>query len=473
MSAAQIPLVVDIDGTLARTDLLHEAALQFVARHPLESWRLAHWTLAGPAALKAALADRIDCGDDIPLDEAVVAAIRVAQSEGRPVYLASASDRRYVEAMAARIGGIEGIFATENGTNLSGARKAARLVEAFGTGGYDYIGNAKIDFAVWREARRALVVSRTARFRDRVAADFPNAASVSHTPYGAKAYLKALRPHQWAKNLLVFLPMIAGHSFSAETILHVLLAFVSFSLAASSAYIINDLLDLPSDRTHTRKRNRPFASGAIPVAHGVPIAVLLMALAVTGAAFVQIEFLAVLLLYVVLTLGYSLVLKRRVLIDVIALGGLYTIRVLGGVIAANAHESPWLLMFSLFLFLSLAIVKRCSELVAQRAAGAMSAVGRGYHVEDLSVLVALGAASGYASVLVISLYLASPEVQKLYEHPTRLWLVCPLLLYWISRVLILANRNELHDDPVVFALTDRVSWLTGACVAAVVLGAAL
>lgn len=467
-----VPLVVDVDGTLVATDLLHEAALQFVARHPLEAWRLPMWTGAGKARLKTELASRVECdAASLPLCAEVVAAIREAQADGRPVWLASASERRYVEAVADRIGGIAGVFATDSEVNLSGERKAAALVAAFGEGGFDYIGNCKVDMPVWRRARNALIVSRSPRFTRRVQRDLPNARQVAEQRPGLRPYLRSLRMYQWAKNLLVFLPLVAGHTLDPAAVGRTLLAFLCFCLAASSAYIINDLLDLPGDRDHERKRNRPFASGAIPVAHGPPVALLLMAAAFSASLILPLWFTGVLLLYVALTLAYSLVLKRKVLIDVIMLGALYTIRVLGGVAAVGVEQSPWLLMFSLFLFLSLAVVKRCSELVARRAAGKTGTAGRGYMIEDLNVLLCLAAAAGYGAVLVVSLYIASPEVQELYDHPERLWLICPLLLYWTSRILILSNRNELHDDPVIFALTDRVSWAVGAIGAAVVFAA--
>lgn len=464
-----VPLIVDVDGTLLRTDLLHEAALQFVARHPFQAWRLPVWTLSGKARLKTMLAERVDCGvETLPLRDEVVALIRAAQAEGRPVYLASASARPYVEALAARLGGIHGIFATEGSENLAGAGKAERLAEAFGEGGYDYVGNCGTDFPVWRTARTALVVANRKRFESRVKRAFPDAQFVARHRADPRQYYRALRVHQWAKNLLIFLPLIAGHDFDAASLGRTLLGFLCFCAAASSAYIINDLLDLPSDRDHARKRNRPFASGAIPVAHGPPMAALLLAAALGGALLLPPWFFVVLLLYVSLTLAYSLFLKRRVLIDVITLGGLYTLRVLAGVAAVEVETSPWLLMFSLFIFLSLAIVKRCSELVAGRVAGRTSTSGRGYLVDDLRALLSLGAAAGYGAVLIVSLYIASPEVQELYRHPQRLWLICPLLLYWVSRVLLLSNRGALHDDPVIFALTDRVSWVVGICAAAAV-----
>lgn len=464
-----VPLVVDVDGTLVRGDLLHEAALQFVARHPLQAWRLLAWLARGKAALKSELAARVDPGSDsVPLRDETIAAIREARAEGRPVVLASASHRRWVEPIAGRVGATD-VMATDAAVNLAGRNKAEALVRRFGRGGFDYIGDQPIDLPVWDAARLPLLVAHRRGLEAVVHRRFANARTIVRERRTLRPYLRALRPHQWAKNLLVFLPVVAGHAFlDPARLAAASLAFLAFCSAASSAYIINDLLDLPGDRDHPRKRNRPFASGqATPVA-GLALASALMALSLCLAASLPWRFVVVLCAYVALTLGYSLVLKRRLLIDVIVLGGLYTIRVLGGVTATGQVQSQWLLMFSLFLFLSLATVKRCSELVARREAGKPPPLGRGYVVGDLAVLFPLASAAGYGAALVVALYLSSPEVARLYAHPGRLWLVCPVLLYWISRVLVICNRDELHDDPVIFALTDRISWLCGVLVAAVI-----
>ncbi|MBU3077175.1 UbiA family prenyltransferase [Sphingomonas quercus] len=464
-----IPLAVDVDGTLLRTDLLHEAALHFIARNPLQAPQLLVWLIGGKARLKANLADRIEPGtDSVPLREETLALIRAAQAEGRPVWLASASDRRYVEALADRIGGIAGVIATDRDTNVAGAAKAQRLTEAFGERGYDYVGDMPVDMAVWQSARRRLLVAHSRGFEARVRRAFPDVELVARPRSRPRGYIRAMRPHQWAKNALLFLPMIAGHHFDAATILATLIAFVCFCLAASSAYILNDLLDLPGDRDHPRKCRRPFAAGEVPIVHGILLGVMLIAAAIALAQLLPVRFLGTLLVYVVATVAYSMILKRKVVVDVIVLGGLYTLRVLGGLAATGTQQSPWLLMFSLCIFLSLALVKRCSELVQRRDAGKTATTGRGYRVGDLNVLFPLAAAAGYGAVLVVTLYMSSPEVMALYAHPARMWLVCPLLLYWISRVLILSSRSELHDDPVIFAITDRASWATGLCVGAII-----
>ncbi len=469
-SGDPVPLVVNVNGTLLRTDILGESALQFVARHPLEGWRIVEWLSRGKTALKGRLADHVDPGvDAMPLREEVVALIRDAQAEGRPVYMASASDRRLVQALADRVGGVAGVFAVDPGAR--GPREAAALEfqRAFGAGNYDYVADSPRDLSAWRNARRVLVVAHDPGLEARVRREVPDAEIVARPRPQPSRYLAAMRPHQWAKNLLLFLSVITGHHFDLRTLFATLLAFCCFCAAASSAYILNDLLDLPGDRDHPRKSKRPFAAGEIPLLHGVAMVVVLMAGAFLAALALPIRFIIVLLVYVVATISYSLVLKRRVILDVITLGGLYSLRVLAGLAAGNAKQAAlWLLMFSLFLFLSLALVKRCSELGVRRAEGKEATMGRGYRVVDLAVLFPLAAAAGYAAVLVVTLYLSSPDVIALYAHPRRMWLVCPILLYWISRILILANRGELHDDPVVFAITDRVSLVTGALAAAVV-----
>ena len=470
--AVELPLVVDVDGTLIRTDLLHEATLGFIAHHPLRAWQPLVWLAGGKPLLKARLADAVDChAETLPLRPEVIARVRAAQQAGRPVYLASASERRYVEALAAHLGDFAGVFATDGVVNLSGASKADALVAAFGKRGFDYIGDSAQDFAVWHAARRVIAVCHAPRFAATVRREFPEAEVITPLRVDASTYVRLLRPYQWAKNVLIFLPLLAGHMFDVQSILQAILAFACFCAAASSAYVVNDLLDIPGDRHHPRKRDRPFASGAIPIARGPPVAMVLFGLAALGSTLLPTAFAGVLALYMITTLAYSLVLKRRLLIDVFTLAGLYTLRVLAGVTAVDAQVSPWLLMFSLFLFLCLAIVKRCSELIARREAGQTVALGRGYVVQDIPMLLGLGAAAGFSAVLVITLYVGSQAVQVLYTQPLRLWLLCPLLLYWISRTLMIANRNELHDDPVIFAFRDRISWIVGLLAGAIVLAA--
>lgn len=468
-----VPLVVDVDGTLIRTDLLHEASLLFLASHPFEAPRLALWLSRGKATLKSQLAQRVSPAiERLPLREETMERIRAAQAAGRPVYLASASEESYVAPLGQAIGGIAGVFATDATRNLAGDAKAACLVEAFGAGGFDYIGDQPVDVPVWRQARRQLIVSHDSGFERRMQRTFPEAEVIARPRITPRSIVKTLRAHQWSKNALLFLALIVGHRFDVATVVATLLAFVAFCAAASSAYIINDLMDIQNDRVHPRKRLRPLPAGDLPIPVGIAMSVGLLTLALAIAVTLPLMFLAVLLLYVVVTLAYSLVLKRKAIVDVLTLAGLYTLRVYAGLTAGALTSSDWLPMFSLFLFLCLAIEKRCSELVRRREAGEGRLQGRNYRVIDLSILFPLAAAAGYGAVFVVALYLSSDEVRHLYTHPNVLWLICPLLLYWISRVLILSNRNEMHDDPIVFALTDRISWYVVAS-AMVVIGAAI
>ena len=464
------PLIVDVDGTLIRSDLLFEAVLQLIATQPWNSWKPLTWLAGGKASLKKNLVETTDPHiATMPMRAETVAAIEAARAAGRPVWLASASDQRWVEQIAERIGGVDGVMGSDGVTNLSGSNKASALVERFGRKGFDYIGDHHVDMPVWDAARRPIVVAPSSGLERAVKRRFPDAEIIARPRTPIRSYFNAMRPYQWAKNALVFLPAIAGHSVGDIAVLMAaVMAFFAFSFAASSAYIINDLLDLPGDRDHHRKSMRPFASSDISVPRGIVMAIGLMVLAIAIACLLPLEFLGILIGYVAATLGYSLVLKRHMLIDVITLGGLYTVRVLGGIAATGEEKSQWLLMFCLFFFLSLAIVKRCSELVARRDAGKSSPPGRGYAIKDLAMLLPLGAAAGYVSVMVVMLYLSSPRMIGLYSHPLRLWLICPLLIYWISRALMLSNRGEMHDDPIIFALTDKVSWLTGVSAAVVI-----
>lgn len=471
------PLVVDLDGTLIRSDLLVESGFRLIALNPLNLIRLPLWLREGKAGFKARIADHavLDL-HTLPLNEDLVAFIKAERARGRKVYLATAADRRPAEDLARHLGLFDGVFASDGAVNLGGSNKARLLCERFGEHGFDYAGDAKVDLAVWEKAREGILVNASPKLLRAARRRCGRIREIAPRP-GPKARgrsaLRAMRLHQWLKNLLVFLPLLAGHAFNLPTVGAALLAFLAFGLCASSVYLLNDLLDLPNDRAHPTKRHRPFASGAVPLLHGLALVPLLLAGSVILAAFLPWAFIAVLAGYYALTLAYSLALKRLMVVDVLVLGGLYTVRVMAGAAATGIAVSPWLLVFSMFLFLYLALVKRQTELVGSLRENRKSLAGRGYHTEDLSVLEGLAAASGFLSVLVLALYITSPDVFRLYHRPEALWGVIPLLVYWISRTLILAHRGEMHDDPVVFAATDRVSLVTVGLVLAVAVGAAL
>jgi 4-hydroxybenzoate polyprenyltransferase/phosphoserine phosphatase len=463
------PLVVDLDGTLLKSDLLAESFFSLLAAKPGAALKAAMTLARGKAALKARIADEAVVElHSLPFDQEVLALLRAEKAKGRRLYLASATDQRYVTEIAAQLELFDGAFGSDGVVNLSGERKAALLCQEFGPGGFDYIGNSAADLPVWRHCATPIAANAPPALLRRLRREFPGLQTLgSQTPRPGD-YLRAMRVHQWSKNVLVFVPMLAGHVLGIGALLKGLLAFVAFSLCASGVYLLNDLLDLANDRAHATKRHRPLASGAIPVMHGVALVPLLLIVAAILGLIASPAFVGVLGLYFVTTLAYSLALKRWLLVDVMTLSVLYTLRMVAGGVAVVVPISPWLMGFSVFLFLCLAIVKRTTELEALGRAGKDMPRGRGYVVSDAPMLGSLGAASGYGAVLVLALYINSPEVHALYRAPQYLWLVCLLMLYWVSRMLMLAHRGEMHDDPVIFAVRDRVSLMVGALVLLVV-----
>ncbi len=462
-SGENIALCIDCDGTLLRTDLLHESVLLLLKQAPWALFLLPFWLARGKVYLKERVAERVrfDWGT-LPFNEEVLALIKNARAEGRAVVLATASPSMWADGIAAHLGLFDQVVATGGGVNLSGERKARRLVEMFGARNFDYAGNGRSDLPVWRESRAAVVVSSDTALVKAAKSMGDVSLVVPVLPAGPLTFLKALRIHQWLKNLLVFVPLLAAHKvLGLDGIASAGVAFLAFSLCASAVYVINDLLDLESDRQHIRKRNRPFAAALIPVWQGVLLVPVLLVGAVALCAYLPAAFAVVLLGYFVMTLAYSLRLKRQVIVDVMLLAALYTMRIIAGAAATAVTPSFWLLAFSMFIFLSLAVVKRYSELYVTLQQQKSTAAGRGYWVTDLPVLASIGASAGMAAVMVLALYINDAETIKLYPAKMWLWLVPPLMLYWISRVWMKTCRGEIDDDPVIFAIKDWQSLVVG------------
>lgn len=363
--------------------------------------------------------------------------------------------------MAAHLDLFDEVLASDGTRNLRGAEKAAALVARFGERGFDYAGDSPVDLPVWRQARHAVLVGVPAAVADRARAGSTVVAEFPHADGRWAAVARLLRPHQFVKNLIVLVPLITSHQITQPAMLQRgLLAFLAFCFCASGVYVCNDLIDVDSDRRHATKRRRPLASGDVPLTWAAPLGGILLTGGVALSWLLSPMFAGVALLYLVAATAYSWRLKRMVLVDVFVLAGLYTLRLVAGHVATGVEFSSWLLAFSMFIFLSLALVKRFQELRLRPAtAGRVS--GRGYLAADLNLLTPLGAASGYISVLVLALYVNSDKVRLLYSHPTLLLLICPLMLYWISRVWLVAHRGEMRDDPVAFALRDRASYVVG------------
>jgi len=461
--SSQIPLCVDLDGTLIHSDLLLETVLLLVKRNPLYVLLLPVWLLRGKAALKAEIAKRVELNAaTLPYNHRFIDWLQTQRDLGRELWLCTASNHQLADAVAGHLGCFAGVIASSDQVNLSGRNKAQQLVERFGDKAFDYCGNHRVDLAIWQVSQGGVVVNASESLREAAEAVTEIRAVFPKTHGLLKPLFKSLRLHQWAKNVLVFVPLAASHRLGyGPAVEDALLAFFSFGFCASSVYLLNDMLDLEVDRQHPRKCKRPFASGSLSLLVGFALLPLLLVLAVLSAASLPVEFWLVLMVYYALTLAYSFGLKSVVLIDTITLAGLYTIRIVAGAMAVEVVLSFWLLLFSVFLFFSLALVKRYAELDAMQRQGKLKAAGRGYHIDDLPMLHSLGAASGYLCVLVLALYINSPAVEPLYRHPQIIWFLCVLLLYWISRVWLKTHRGHMHDDPVIFALKDRVSLAIG------------
>ena len=468
---AAIPIVVDLDGTLVHTDMLHETALRVLRDDFLSVFKIPFWLARGKAFMKQRLSAvaSVDVSH-LPYNVALMDWLAVQREGGRQVVLCTASDRAVADAIASHLGLFDRVIASDGGDNLAGPAKAAALNRIYGERGYDYAGNEVKDLAVWASARRAIIVNAAqalvAQARDRceVEREFPPAPRTWGT------WRRVLRVHQWMKNALLFVPFLAAHRLTEPAVwLPMILAFASFSLCASSVYVANDLLDLDSDRQHPRKRARPFASGAVAVRSGVVLAPVLLVASLALALRVGGSFLPWLIAYFTLTCAYSWTLKRLMVVDCITLAMLYTLRIVAGAAAIDMALSFWLLAFGVFLFLSLAFVKRYAELEVQILGGKQKIHGRGYYTSDAPLIQSLGVTSGYASIVVLALYLNSEAVLQLYRTPEVMWGTVPILLFWVSWMWMRAHRGEMHDDPLVFAVKDRASLCAGVLFAAVLI----
>lgn len=486
-SAVMPPLCVDLDGTLVKSDTLIDSTLALARYHPGLLLQIPGWLLQGKAALKRHITSSVSLDvAHLPYNRELLQFLEQQHAQGRPIYLATAADSALANRVAEQLGLFQGVLASDGALNLAGHNKLAAFRQTFGDN-FCYIGNALPDLPLLQNCRNPMVANPTRGLRSALLkAGVTPVRTFTEQVSPWKAWPKALRIHQWAKNILLFLPMLLGHAIRPALVVASLLAFLSFGLCASATYVVNDLLDIEADRQHPRKRRRPFASGDLSALAGIVVIVLFLVASLILAlalpqAIIRISpslgltrpyhFLVWLGIYAVTTLAYSLRLKRAVLVDVIVLSGLYTIRILAGSAATGVEASAWLGSFSIFFFLSLAFVKRFAELENLRERGGEVAKGRGYHISDLEQLRSFGSASGYVSVAVLTLYISNLDAAQLYTHTKRLWLLIPVLLLWISRLWLKASRGELDEDPVVYAITDSRSLMLGVVVLAIVLSA--
>jgi 4-hydroxybenzoate polyprenyltransferase/phosphoserine phosphatase len=470
-------LVVDLDGTLILSDMLVENLFLFLRLHPLRLLEIIGWLLRGKAYFKTRLTDEVMPDiSRLPYNQPLIEWLRMCREAGASLVLATATDVRLARRIVDHLGLFDHVLGTEPGRNLSARTKRDALVARYGEQGFEYVGNSRADLPVWLSAAAIHVANPEFGVLAAARRLGPVDNIFDQRPAYPGSLFKALRVHQWLKNFLIFVPLLASHRvFEPALVVQGLIAFTAFGACASSVYLLNDLLDLQDDRQHRTKRLRPLAAGTLPVKHALFFIPALLSLAFgLAAALLPPAFVGLLAGYYALTLAYSLWLKRVVMLDVVTLALLYTTRVIAGVAAMSLSITFWILAFCMFIFLSLAFIKRYTELRDAREKGQKSkAAGRGYYPADLELLASLGGASGYLAVLVLALYINEASSGTLYRSPEYMWAACPLLLFWISRVWLIAHRGEMHDDPIIFAIRDKVSRWVGVLFLIAFVGASL
>jgi 4-hydroxybenzoate polyprenyltransferase len=451
-------LCVDLDGTLIRGNVLWECVLILLKTRPITLLLLPFWLLAGRASLKQKLAARIHLNPAcLPYRQQVLDLLRQEKATGRRIALVTAADRELAEAISAYLGLFDEVHASDGELNLKGANKAVFLAQYFVQTGFEYVGDSAADVEVWRNARAAYVVGTQAR-AEQAAAVTTLKGTILEPRASFRTWINALRGHHWAKNLLLFLPLVLSHNLALEPMARTFLGFALFGCCASGLYILNDLLDLHSDREHPWKKERPFAAGAISIPEGLLASFILLSSALGLGFLLNANFGLALLGYATLTMLYSLYLKKIALLDVFVLSSFYSFRILAGALISATPLSQWFLAFSMFFFLSLAMAKRYSELLHASDLVNAGNSGRGYHPGDRDLLLSLGVGSSFSAVVIFSLYVQSQDVRLLYSSPEFLLLLCPIVLYWLSRNWLLAHRGELKEDPVTLAIRDPVGY---------------
>ncbi|MCB0329157.1 MAG: UbiA family prenyltransferase, partial [Bdellovibrionales bacterium] len=449
-----VALCVDLDGTLISSDVLYESLVKLVATQPLKLFGAVGSVSGGKARLKSYLTKHVDLQIPLlPFREEVVRYVQEERARGRKTVLVTASHQSLADQIAAHLGIFDEVYGTSDGHNLKGINKASFLKERFSE--FEYIGDSLADEPVWRQAARVSVVAGS-RGVESMARAIDNNARVFSGGFSLRVLPKMLRVHQWVKNLLLFLPLLMAHKIGDLSLfLDACIAFLLFSMTASSVYLLNDLVDLENDRQHPTKCRRPLAAGKVTPQVAMLTVFGLLAMTAICATLLPVPFVSTLLCYFMITTLYSLYLKKLPILDIITLASLYTIRIIAGGSATGVPVSEWLLAFSLFMFFSLACVKRFSELLGVQDRKESHARGRGYRAGDIEQIAMFGSVSGYLSVLILALYINSPAVVELYQYPRALWLLCLTVLYWVTRVWLLTRRGEVHEDPIVFALRDR------------------
>lgn len=462
-------LICDLDGTLIKTDMLFESLFILLKNNFFYIFIIPFWLLKGKQVLKNEINNRIKFSpENLPFNQDVIEFIKLNQARYSKIALVSASNQNIVKDIADHIGIFDEYYGSDDKLNLKAGNKRKFLDEKYGKGNYSYIGDSKADIEVWNHSNEKYIVNNSLS-KSLKSIKF-NSIIGNNKKSKIKLIIKEIRVYQWVKNLLIFIPALMAHITNFEIYLNLIYSFISFSLIASSVYVLNDLLDLEADRKHQRKKDRPFASGDLSLIYGFTLLpILIISSLFIAIKFLPFEFLIVLLIYYTLTSLYSFKLKRIVILDIITLALLYTIRIIAGGEAVSVEVTPWALAFSMFLFLSLALLKRYTELHSLKEIDELKASGRGYHVDDIEIVRSFGTSSALISILVFALYVNSEQIRLLYNKPNLMWIVAILLLFWIMRIWFLANRGKMTDDPIVFTGKDKLSWAIGGIISLIVI----
>jgi len=447
------PLVLDIDGTFLKTDMLYEGFWAGLGRDPISVLRLTAAHLRDLPKFKRSIAELVELPvERLPVNEAVLAIARDAREAGHEVVFASASDRSLVERLAAHHGIVDRVMASDGTTNLKGRAKAAALVAAYGENGYDYAGDSKADMRVWEHSGVPIIVGSNRRAKSSLEVQGKSVVEVEGG-WAWRDLLRAIRPHQWVKNTLLFVPMFAAHAFDFATLWLVLLGMVAFSAAASCIYVVNDLLDLDADRQHPTKCRRPFASGAVPIQVGMAASAVLGIGALAVGAWLGIGFLLLTAFYMVLSLAYSLKLKRMRWVDIALLATFYTLRVIAGGLASGVDLTGYLIVFIFPVFLTLGCVKRLTELALATSDERLP--GRGYGRADRGDLLNVAGLGAIAALVSFFLYSFSEHALERYATQWLLWLALIPIAAWLVRMILLGYAGRQDYDPIVFAMRDK------------------
>lgn len=461
VSDTNLPLYVDLDGTLIKTDAMFESTLRLLKRNPLYLLLMPFWLLRGRAWFKQQLAQRVELDWSLlPFNPELLTYLNQQKSRGRELVLISASDEQAVSALHAHLNLFDRAIGSDSKLNLKARAKLARIQSECKGGSFAYAGNSIADIPIWEAAEQILMVNCSQHLAERFVERAQSVTQFDTAPRRVNKFFTAIRPHHWLKNGLIFAPLVLSHQIdNLGLLLQSLLGFISFSLCASSVYLLNDMLDLDADRLHPSKRERPFAAGELSLAWGIIGAPLLLISAFVVAALLPAAFMQILLLYWLITVFYSFYLKRLFLLDALTLAGLYTLRILAGSAAISVTTTNWLLGFSLCLFLGLALLKRYTELANITRTGDQAIQGRGYAVNSRRALGYIGAGISLLAILVFMFYISTPDITQLYSRPFLLWLISPLLLFLLWRIWSFAREGKLDEDPIQFAATDRLSQL--------------